>query len=122
MFNEEPVRKDSILLWSLILCKISPVFFESKNDNGNFINFIKKSVRIAILIRELICKTTQLLIKSITSLPATKASWPNKTKEINLVLEVLIPTSIILRVRKGTNKERNVDKNSPIISCAEYFL
>ena len=42
-FNEEVVRIRSILLWSLMRCKISPVIRVSKNAMGNRINLMKKS-------------------------------------------------------------------------------
>ena len=71
--NDEPVRKDSIRLWSFIRCRISPVFLLSKNETGSFISLMRKSVRMEIFILVLICNNIQPRTNSTASRPANKA-------------------------------------------------
>jgi hypothetical protein len=99
--NAVPVIKLSILLWSFIRCKISPVCFVSKKFNGKRISLIQKSDRMLKLICVLTKSNILLRMNSTIVLAKNKTNCAIKINCIKFKLWVLIPVSTILCVRNG---------------------
>ena len=116
------VKKDWTLLWSSIRCNKSPITLLSKNDMGNFSNFIKKSLISDILTLIDIWSNSHLRIKSVAVRPQTIISSPKRINQIKLISLRLMPISTIDWVMNGM-MSCNIQPNiRPAIIWSKCFL
>ena len=121
VLTEEPVRKDSMRLWSPMRCMISPTIFVSKKRRGSFISLIRKSEISEMLIRVFTCSNIQLRINSTDNCDTDTTSCATNIRVMNERFPSRMPTSTNDCVRNGNTSCSNVPTIIPNSNCTNSF-
>ena len=113
VLTDEPVRNDSMRLWSPMRCMMSPTIFVSKNRNGSFISLMRKSDMSDMLMRVFTCSKIQLRMNSTDSCDTDTTNCATSISVMNERLPSRMPTSTSDCVRKGNTNCSSVPTPIP---------